>query len=256
LESNKHPSTFKKLYTCNYCGKRFEEYVRSYRKYCSRKCANNARRHGDCYAKPGNIPPGAKEKNKAIKLHQTEGLTAYAIAQEMKVNPANVLKWIKREEKRKENPESPCWLTESHFRFASVNNVADWRKILRDEMKNSGFEYARVITTAVPVRLICKIINLHKGVDYFVTVVSEKLGLDPFDGGYFAFCGYGRENMRFLRWDGSGFQMTCRRREEGLYIWPPERLGSVVEVSAREFEFIVRGSNARKTVEKVTGKSD
>jgi transposase len=87
-------------------------------------------------------------------------------------------------------------------------------------------------------------------------VVSEKLGLDPFDGGYYAFCGNERIKMRFIRWDGSGFQLTCRRREEGLYIWPPKRLGSVVEVSTREFEFIVKGSNARNNAVKMPGESD
>lgn len=226
LATYKPPSIYKKQYICNFCKKKFEEYTRNHRIYCSKECVDNARRHGS--AIPRGRYPGEKERKRAIHLYQTEGLTAYTIAQQMKLNNGIVASWIKSHKKKLQKPDSSRWLTESHFRFVSTNNAKEWHKILQDEMKSSEFEYTNIIKSGVKVHLICETINAaHKGVDYFVTIASEKLGLDPFDGGYYAFCGNRRTKMRFIRWDGSGFQLTCRRKEEGLYIWPPKRLGDV-----------------------------
>ena len=97
-----------------------------------------------------------------------------------------------------------------------------------------------------PVRLICGTINTHKSADNLAAIVTNKFGLDPYDGGYFAFCGKSREYIRYIRWDGGGFQMTIRQRERGLYVWPPARMGAIVTVTAEEFEFILSGSNAEK----------
>ena len=113
---------------------------------------------------PEGLPPGEKERNIALQIHRNEGVTAYAIAQRMKLSPSVVMKWIKRDEMR--DPDSSRWLTESHFRFIPASNAGDWRKILRDEMKSSGFEYTKIITAGVPVRLICGTMNVHKGADY------------------------------------------------------------------------------------------
>jgi transposase len=246
---------YKKKYTCNYCGKEFEGYIKTNRKYCSKACSDGAHSYEGMGMRASldieGIPHGSDVRERAMKLY-SEGMSANEIAQQLNCNNGTVACWIRLQKKRERGTESCRELSEPYFRYVGANNVVKWREILNDEMERSGFEYTGSIMERTEVRLISPTMKIHKGVDYFSTLITERLELDPFDGGYYAFCGNGREKMRFIRWDGSGFQLTCRRREKGIYVWPPARFGNVVVVSAREFEFILRGSNIRP-LPKLTG---
>lgn len=243
-------SASRQEYTCKYCGKSFEGYIKKPRNYCSRSCSYAAHSYeGDgCRVDSLDVPAGSDLCEKALRMH-SEGILTAEIARQLGCPSRTVALWINHGKKLQSNPAVYHKMTEPHFRYIYASNADIWIKVLRDEMNKTGAPHTGGIISGRYVRLICGTINTHKSADNLAAIVASKFGLDPFDGGYFAFCGKSREYIRYIRWDGGGFQMTMRQRERGLYVWPPMRLGMPITVTAEEFEFILSGSNAEKIQE-------
>jgi hypothetical protein len=185
---------------------------------------------------------GPEIRESALRLH-SEGMAAQAIAQRLGCPSRTIDSWIDREQKQRTDPTHFHKNTEPHFRYIHANNADVWTEVLRDEMRKAGFAHTGSVIEGKPARLVCGTINTHKSADNLAAIVAGKLKFNPFDGGYYAFCGHERARVRCIRWDGGGFQMMTRRRERGLYVWPPTRMGATVTVTAEEFEFILNGSS-------------
>ena len=243
LRAVKPKSASIKEYACKYCGKSFEGYAKKPRSYCSRACSYAAHSYeGDGRrAELHDVPVGSDIKESACRLH-SEGMQTSEIARQLGCPGRTVALWINHGKKLQADPNVYHKNAEPHFRYIYANNADVWIKVLRDEMSKTGAEYAGIIINGRPVRLICGTMNTHKGADSLAAIVADKFGFNPFDGGYFAFCGSSREYIRYIRWDGGGFQMTVRQRERGLYVWPPARFGATLTLTAKEFEFILCGS--------------
>jgi transposase len=247
LRTVKPKSASVKEYTCKYCGKSFEGYTKKPRNYCSRPCSYAAHsyegdgRRVDIH----EIPAGPELWEKALRMHY-EGILTAEIARQLGCPGRTAALWINHGKKLQLNPDVYHKNEEPHFRYIYASNADVWIKVLRDEMSKTGAPHMGSIIDGKSVRLICGTINTHKSADNLAVIVAEKFKLNPYDGNYFAFCGKSREYIRYIRWDGGGFQMTIRQRERGLYVWPPARMGATVTVTAEEFEFILSGSNTDK----------
>lgn len=236
-----------KEYTCKYCGHSFEGYTKKPRNYCSRSCSHAAHSYEGIGRRADfdDIPAGSDVRERALRLH-SEGILTAEIARQLGCPSRTAALWINHSKKLQIDPAVYHKNAEPHFRYIYASKADVWVKVLRDEMSKTGAPHTGNIIGGRCVRLICGTINTHKSADNLVAIVAGKFGLDPYDGGYFAFCGKSREYIRYIRWDGGGFQMTIRQRERGLYVWPPARMGATITVTAEEFEFILSGSNAEK----------
>jgi hypothetical protein len=111
-------------------------------------------------------------------------------------------------------------------------------------------EYSGIINCQKSVRLMCATTNVSRSAHSFAAIIASK-GLNPFDGDYYAFCGGIQDKIRYIQFDGNGFQMVSRQNEFGKYIWPSEKFGEFVTLAAQEFEFVLKGSNPPKFSEKI-----
>jgi hypothetical protein len=215
-------------------------------KYCSRKCSDAAHSYAGSENRANTngaqIPPGSDIIEEARRLH-SEGVKVNDIATKLNLTNGAVYHWIVKGRNRKSDLSgSRPHLTEHFFRYIYADTADIWLKVLRDEMRIHGFKPTKNIQRKTPVNLICGTIKIYNNAHTLATIISEKYTRNPFDGEYYAFCGTKRFQIRYLRWDGHEFQMTTRRRERGSYVWPAERLGEIIRVDAREFEFILNGS--------------
>jgi len=184
------------------------------RNYCSRPCSYAAHSYEGtgCRADFHDVPAGSDVRERALRLH-SEGIQTSEIARQLSCPSRTVALWIDHSKKLQSDPTVYHKNAEPHFRYIYASNAYVWVKVLRDEMSKNGAAHMGSIIGGRPVRLICGTINTHKSADTLAAIVAEKFRLDPFDGGYFAFCGKSREYIRYIRWDGGGFQMTIRQRE-------------------------------------------
>jgi len=126
-----------------------------------------------------------------------------------------------------------------------IKTMEDWLDSIRENARDFHWADSETTTYGRPVNLVCGATAANKGVDMLSIIISGKLRMDPFCGEVFAFCGKSRDKIKFIRWDGGGFQVVSRRREYGRYFWPPLCSAQTTTVSAPEFEYILRGCQER-----------
>ena len=59
-----------------------------------------------------------------------------------------------------------------------------------------------------------------KGSTALATLVQQQFHLDPFSNTLFLFCGYRRDRIKGLYWEGDGFVLVTKRLEAGSFQWP------------------------------------
>ena len=90
--------------------------------------------------------------------------------------------------------------------------------------------------------------DLRKSFDGLSGVTREVLRQDPLSGDWFVFCNRGRNRLRILYFDGSGFWVLAKRLEQGTFAWPAHaRDKSSLLVTAQELSLLVSGIDLEKT---------
>ncbi len=82
--------------------------------------------------------------------------------------------------------------------------------------------------------------DMRKSFDTLAALVSHQLERDPLSGHLFVFCNRGRNRLKMLHWDGSGYWVFAKRLEQGTFAWPSCE-GSSRELSAAELAVIIEG---------------
>lgn len=85
--------------------------------------------------------------------------------------------------------------------------------------------------------------DMRKSFDTLAAVVTTILGQDPLSGHLFVFCNKGRNRLKVLCWDRSGFWLLHKRLERGTFTWPQALSAGQrsVEMSASELGLLIAG---------------
>jgi transposase len=62
--------------------------------------------------------------------------------------------------------------------------------------------------------------DLRKGARGLTVLVQERMKLDPFSGSVYIFCNKGRDLLKAVWWDKTGFWLAQKRLEEAKFPWP------------------------------------
>ena len=120
-----------------------------------------------------------------------------------------------------------------------AKNAEEWLSLLR--CHRYGSVYAHSGNGGGKIPLVCGTSEIRAGADQLSAIISVRLKMNPFDGDIYVFCGQRRDLVRYVHWDGCGFQITDRRREYGRYAWPRSTLGTIITIDANDFDFLLRG---------------
>lgn len=83
------------------------------------------------------------------------------------------------------------------------------------------------------VMVAAKPVDLRKGMDGLVALVTQILSVDPFAGDVFIFRSKRADRLKLLLRDGSGLCLVTRRLEAGKFTWPQVQDGAVTLSTAR-----------------------
>ncbi len=72
--------------------------------------------------------------------------------------------------------------------------------------------------------------------------VRYHLKLDPYDGSIYVFRDKTGSMLKYIEWDGQGFLQGKGRAQSGSYPWPKGQAGEVLEITEKEFEYLLSKS--------------
>ncbi len=91
------------------------------------------------------------------------------------------------------------------------------------------------------------VVDMRKSFDTLATIVRNDFKSDPLSGDIFVFIGRGKNRLKILCWDRSGFWLCAKRLESGTFALPFQQLdkntpGHVV-MSPAEILLLLEGIN-------------
>jgi len=128
-----------------------------------------------------------------------------------------------------------------HYSYSESKTAAEWLSALREGVNDKQYCVCDSALESRSIFLVCGVTDIRKSAGSLSTVIQSRLRMNPFEGDVFAFCGKKRDQIRYIYWDGSGFNVVLRGRERGTYPWPPPKLGSVISITSEDFEVVLRG---------------
>ena len=92
------------------------------------------------------------------------------------------------------------------------------------------------------VRLVCGETSMYAGIDSLTAIVRYRLRFNPYDGSIYVFRDQSGTMLKYLHWDGQSFCQGKRRAQSGTYPWPDAPEGEIVEITEREFQYLLSRS--------------
>ena len=112
-----------------------------------------------------------------------------------------------------------------------------WRQKLTKASQNTGDG-----KRGKRVRLVCGTTSMYTGLDGLTAVIRYHLRCDPYDGSIYVFRDSTGSMLKYIEWDGQSFLQGKRRAQSGTYPWPKGEAGMVVEISEKEFIYLLSSS--------------
>ena len=93
----------------------------------------------------------------------------------------------------------------------------------------------------VPIYLHRQPVDFRKAINGLSVIVSEAMGLSPFDPAIFVFCNKRRTQLKVLYWDKAGFALWQKRLEQEKFKWPRTLTQDTLKIEVEQWEWLLRG---------------
>jgi len=111
-----------------------------------------------------------------------------------------------------------------------------------------------VIGSSVGIYFAADAVDLRKSFDTLAAVVREHLRQDPMSGALFIFAGRGRDRVKVLFWDRTGYCILYKRLERGVFALPEVREGATsIEMDAAQLRALLAGDDVKKKTTRTRG---
>ena len=108
----------------------------------------------------------------------------------------------------------------------------------------------RGISEFVGIYLCRDLVDFRKGLDGLAGLVQEQLKRSVFEeGSLYVFCNRGRNKVKALYWDRTGFALWYKRLEKERFSWPrqwPENVSESISLTTEQFAWLLSGVNIWK----------
>ena len=97
------------------------------------------------------------------------------------------------------------------------------------------------IETELKIFLSCSPCDMRKSIDSLAAMVRAQFGMDPFNHSLYVFCNRHCDKCKLLHWANNGWWLYYRKLSKGLFRWKFDREKIVMEVSERQFRWLLDG---------------
>jgi len=89
-------------------------------------------------------------------------------------------------------------------------------------------------------------VDFRKSINGLAVIVEECMALSACSGTLFVFCNRGRDKLKALYWDATGFALWYKRLEKEKFKWPRTHTESTLTVSREQWHWLLRGVDITK----------
>ena len=84
--------------------------------------------------------------------------------------------------------------------------------------------------------------RMNQVLDAMALIIEYRLGMDPYNGDRYVFCGTSYTTIKGIEWRGGGFVVEMRKAPRGRFPWPRTE-EKMVEISAEEYRQLMSWEN-------------
>ena len=84
-------------------------------------------------------------------------------------------------------------------------------------------------------------VDFRQSINGLSALVEGAMSLAPFSGAVFVFCNRGRDKLKILYWDQSGFALWYKRLEQARFQWPRAWPEAVIELREEQLHWLLSG---------------
>ena len=84
-------------------------------------------------------------------------------------------------------------------------------------------------------------VDFRKSINGLAGIVEAELELPVMNGALFVFCNKGRDKLKILYWDKTGFALWYKRLEKDKFKWPTKLATSTMSLSEHQLNWLLSG---------------
>jgi transposase len=84
-------------------------------------------------------------------------------------------------------------------------------------------------------------VDFRKSINGLVLIVEQTMQLSPFRDALFVFCNKGKDKIKVVYWDQTGFCLWYKRLEKERFKWPRKTPGSVMTLTENQWHWLLSG---------------
>ena len=84
-------------------------------------------------------------------------------------------------------------------------------------------------------------VDFRKSINGLASIVEAELELPVMTGALFVFCNKGRDKLKILYWDKTGFALWYKRLEKDKFKWPTKLTTSTMSLSEHQLNWLLSG---------------
>ncbi|MEE9302421.1 MAG: IS66 family insertion sequence element accessory protein TnpB [Thiotrichaceae bacterium] len=84
-------------------------------------------------------------------------------------------------------------------------------------------------------------VDFRKAIDGLALIVEQEMNLSSFEVAVFVFCNKGRDKVKALYWDRTGFCLWYKRLEKQTFKWPRNQPDEVLFLSESQWQSLLSG---------------
>jgi len=89
--------------------------------------------------------------------------------------------------------------------------------------------------------LYSNFVDFRKSINGLVVIVEQQMALSPLTGSVFVFCNKGRDKLKVLYWDKTGFALWYKRLEKDKFKWPTKLTTESLNLSEQQLHWLFSG---------------
>ena len=85
------------------------------------------------------------------------------------------------------------------------------------------------------------VVDFRKSINGLSVLVEQQMQLSPLDGSIYVFCNKGRDKLKILYWDKTGFVLWYKRLEQDKFKWPRKINEQTLNLTEQQLHWLLNG---------------